>query len=156
MLNDKIQNKTGNNKDISETARFISGELEYLQRDKDKFDQAKGKDSEGGIKYLNDLQDKRDMLIYANKLLQNAVGQTNIDKEKATKESQSKASKSSDLEKVARGNRPTQVNINIENLVREYKNTFNNVAGALEMTTEQLAKSLISAVNDVSVFQFGS
>lgn len=60
----------------------------------------------------------------------------------------------SSLEKVAAANRPTQVNINIENLVREYKNTFNSAAEALKMTPEQVAKVLISAVNDISNLKY--
>ena len=95
MLEDKLQKKTGNNKDLGETARFISGELQYLQRQKDIFDNKStytnevGKDK-GQLKYLDNgknklskdlavsdnpldflmlLQDKRDMLINANKSL---------------------------------------------------------------------------------------
>lgn len=62
----------------------------------------------------------------------------------------------SDLEKVAKANRPTQVNINIENLVREYTNEFNTAAEALKMTPETVARVLIGAVNDISTLKFGS
>lgn len=60
----------------------------------------------------------------------------------------------SSLEKIAAANRPTQVNINIENLVREYSNTFNTAAEALKMTPEQVAKVLIGAVNDISNLKY--
>jgi tape measure domain-containing protein len=63
-------------------------------------------------------------------------------------------SKVSSLEKVAAANRPTQVNVNIENLVREYSNTFNTAAEALKMTPEQVAKVLIGAVNDISNLKY--
>lgn len=62
--------------------------------------------------------------------------------------------KVSSLEKVAAANRPTQVNINIENLVREYSNTFNTAAEALKMTPEHVAKVLIGAVNDISNLKY--
>lgn len=60
----------------------------------------------------------------------------------------------SDLEGVSKANRPTQVNINIENLVREFSNTFNTAAEALKMTPEAVAKVLIGAVNDVSNLKY--
>lgn len=66
-----------------------------------------------------------------------------LNKGGATKEASS-------LEKVAAANKPTQYNINIENLVREYSNTFNSASEALKMTPEQVAKVLIGAVNDIS------
>lgn len=65
-----------------------------------------------------------------------------------------KEAKVSSLEKVAAANRPTQVNVNIENLVREYSNTFNTAAEALKMTPEQVAKVLIGAVNDISNLKY--
>ncbi len=64
------------------------------------------------------------------------------------------AKEPSSLEKVAAANRPTQVNVNIENLVREYSNTFNTAAEALKMTPEQVAKVLIGAVNDISNLKY--
>lgn len=77
-------------------------------------------------------------------------------KDKEGKDSAKTESKASDLEKVAKANRPTQVNINIENLVREYTNEFNSAAEALKMTPETVARVLIGAVNDISTLQFGS
>lgn len=65
-----------------------------------------------------------------------------------------KSKEASSLEKVAQANRPTQYHINIENLVREYTNTFNSASEALKMTPEQVAKVLISAVNDVSNLKY--
>lgn len=63
----------------------------------------------------------------------------------------------SDLEKVAKGNRPTQVNINIENLVREYKpQVADNGKEIYKVTQEDIAKALLSVVNDASVMKFGS
>lgn len=65
--------------------------------------------------------------------------------------------KASDLEVVAKGNRPTQVNINIENLVREYKpQVADNGKEIYKVTQEDIAKALLSVVNDASVMKFGS
>lgn len=65
--------------------------------------------------------------------------------------------KASDLEAVAKGNRPTQVNINIENLVREYKpQVADNGKEVYKVTQEDVAKALLAAVNDASVMKFGS
>ena len=65
--------------------------------------------------------------------------------------------KASDLETVAKGNRPTQVNINIENLVREYKpQVADNGKEVYKVTQEDVAKALLAAVNDASVMKFGS
>lgn len=63
----------------------------------------------------------------------------------------------SDLEKVAAANRPTQVNVNIENLVREYKpQVADNGKEVYKVTQEDVAKALLAAVNDASVMKFGS
>lgn len=60
----------------------------------------------------------------------------------------------SDLEKVAAANRPTQVNIHIERLVDNLTNIVKNDTGkAMQITTEQVAKALMSAVNDISVLE---
>lgn len=83
-------------------------------------------------------------------------GLSGMSKDKEGKDSAKTESKASDLEKVAKANRPTQVNINIENLVREYTNEFNTAAEALKMTPETVARVLIGAVNDISTLQFGS
>lgn len=62
----------------------------------------------------------------------------------------------SDLEKVAKANRPTQINIDIENLVREYKpQVMDNGKEVYKITQQDVAKALIAAVNDISVLQFG-
>lgn len=61
----------------------------------------------------------------------------------------------SELEKVAAANRPTQVNIHIENLVRDLRTIM--PAGTPEMTmqkmAEMVARVLLGAVNDISVLE---
>lgn len=73
-----------------------------------------------------------------------------------TKEDETATQKSSDLEKVAKANRPTQINVNIENLVREINNTYQNVQKGMELTGEQIAKVLIGVANDVSATNPGN
>ena len=61
----------------------------------------------------------------------------------------------SELEKVAAANRPTQVNIHIENLVRDLRTIM--PASTPEMTlqkmAEMVARVLLGAVNDISVLE---
>jgi hypothetical protein len=73
------------------------------------------------------------------------------------KEKQSETPKiPSSLDMVAKGNRPTQFNISIENLVREYKpQVNNNNKEIVNVTQADIAKALISAVNDISVINLG-
>lgn len=99
----------------------------------------------------------REMSLY-NSAYKQIIGSLGLLKTKTEENKEDKISrpesKASDLEKVAKANRPTQVNINIENLVREYSNTFNTAAEALKMTPEAVAKVLISAVNDISNLKY--
>lgn len=67
------------------------------------------------------------------------------------KKSKEDAKKPKDLEHLAKANRPTQINIHIENLVRELTNEVTSAKEALQMSHEQVAKTFISAVNDLSV-----
>lgn len=53
------------------------------------------------------------------------------------------------LEEVAKKNKAVQVIVNIENLVREYTNEMISPDQAKQMTTHDVAKALISAVNDI-------
>lgn len=63
-------------------------------------------------------------------------------------------SKAKDLEKLAQANKPTQININIENLVREMTNNIQQTAQeTLINMAEQISRVLTGAVNDVSVLQ---
>lgn len=64
--------------------------------------------------------------------------------------------KASDLEKVVKANRPTQINIDIENLVREYKpQVADNGKEIYKVTQQDVTKALLAAVNDISVLQSG-
>lgn len=69
-------------------------------------------------------------------------------------EDSAKAAKAKDLEKLAQANKPTQININIENLVREMTNKMYQSAGeSLENMAEAVSKVMTAMVNDISVLQ---
>jgi hypothetical protein len=54
-----------------------------------------------------------------------------------------------DLETLAKMNRATQINVHIENLVRELTNNVETQKEALAMNTNEVAKALVAAVNDI-------
>lgn len=65
-----------------------------------------------------------------------------------------KMKKASDLEKLAQANKPTQINIHIENLVREMTNKmYQSVGESLENMAEAVSKVMSAMINDVSVLQ---
>lgn len=71
---------------------------------------------------------------------------------KAEKDAATKAAKTEtpkELEHVAKGNRPTQIIVNIDNLVNELTNNISSARDAKQMTAEEVSKALLSAVNDV-------
>jgi tape measure domain-containing protein len=61
--------------------------------------------------------------------------------------------KPKDLEKVAKQNKATQINVTIENLVRELTNHISDAKEAGKLTASEVAKILVGAVNDVSLIQ---
>lgn len=73
---------------------------------------------------------------------------------KADNVKDSGAKKASDLEKLAQANKPTQINIHIENLVREMTNKmYQSVGESLDNMAEAVSKVFTAMVNDVSVLQ---
>jgi hypothetical protein len=66
-----------------------------------------------------------------------------------TKDEQKKAAEPKKLEDVAKANKAVQMIVNIENLVREYTNEMITPDQAKQMTTGDISKALVAAVNDL-------
>lgn len=77
------------------------------------------------------------------------------DRSRKIEEKNKEAKSPSKLETLAKANRPTQIIVNIENLVRELSNVYQNTTRGMELTAEQVGRILTGAVNDFSVLEHG-
>lgn len=179
VLQDLLKNKTGSHKDISSTSSFISAELNKIKAERKIIksenlvlainkNKMLSDEGGGGLRYrqaeyknknkLIELADKQDMLIYALDQLKGAakVIDTKVDPITNVDPITKGTTNPSSLEALAKANRPTQTILNIENLVREINNTYQNVQKGMELTGEQIAKVLIGVANDVSATNPGN
>lgn len=141
--NEKITSKMDTESDVNTLENFLKGEVNLIN---EQFKAGKMSEKLRGNE-----------LLTLGELAKRITGLRGLNKLDPTKPPKDGATgDSASLEKVAKANRPTQINVNIENLVREINNTYQNTKSGMELTGEQIAKILIGAVNDVSVTNFGN
>ena len=131
ILEKMLQEKTGNNKDLSVTASFISSELKELQKQKTQIDGQVFKD-DNSKDALFDIKEKRQMLIYANQLLMGSARLLNSKGTSTTAgEEEDKGGKGDKADKLGTG-------VTIES--QAPKNQYITINGGLvhEMTIESM------------------
>jgi hypothetical protein len=142
LFAEKILNKVSSVK--PEDAQNALNELTVLKRDL-------VSQNENGEMSPRLLTNELSVLAKAMTTLKEMVRSSNVELENKKKG----AGPGKDLETLAKANRPTQTIVNIENLVRELNNVYQNTTRGVELSAEQVGRILTGAVNDFSVLPGG-